>query len=284
MESYRRLAMKRSRIVLGCMTWYVPIFLIAPASANSAAGTMGSNGWSFEFKNCAVAEALSQIMNVTGIEILVGADDDFDERLVTKSYIDQSIDYIVRDILRRENHAMIWHYSDRGLGSILIWIPGRTARAVSFDRASFSKARQGVAEYTDPMGEDLKSNRVITRDDISASEKQNFLEYADPIAENLLGCLNDGDYTKFSRDFDERARNALSEAVFTETRQLVSSKIGLYKSREISKVAKEGAYTVVIYRVDFEEEKGVEVKVQFRKYGDQNLVSGVSFSSPKLPK
>ncbi|MEW6574459.1 MAG: DUF3887 domain-containing protein [Bacillota bacterium] len=108
------------------------------------------------------------------------------------------------------------------------------------------------------------------------------MAYADPIVDNLLEGFNEGNYTKFSRDFDEQMKNGLPEPVFNQTRQLVTSKVGLYKSRTVAKVEKQGPATIVIYDADFEKEKGVEVKVVFQKYGEKNLVSGLWFNSPKL--
>jgi major membrane immunogen (membrane-anchored lipoprotein) len=113
-------------------------------------------------------------------------------------------------------------------------------------------------------------------------DQQSVLAYADPIADNLLEGFNEGNYTKFSRDFDEQMKNGLPEPVFNQTRQQIVSKVGLYKSRTVSKVQKQGPGTIVIYDAEFEKEKGVEVKVVFQKYGEKNLVSGLWFNSPKL--
>jgi major membrane immunogen (membrane-anchored lipoprotein) len=113
-------------------------------------------------------------------------------------------------------------------------------------------------------------------------DQQSVLAYADPIVDNLLEGFNEGNYTKFSRDFDEQMKNGLPEPVFNQTRQQIVSKVGLYKSRTVSKVQKQGRGTIVIYDAEFEKEKGVEVKVVFQKYGEKNLVSGLWFNSPKL--
>lgn len=113
-------------------------------------------------------------------------------------------------------------------------------------------------------------------------DQQSVLAYADPIVDNLLEGFNAGNYTKFSRDFDEQMKNGLPEPVFNQTRQQIVSKVGLYKSRTVSKVQKQGGGTIVIYDAEFEKEKGVEVKVVFQKYGEKNLVSGLWFNSPKL--
>lgn len=119
------------------------------------------------------------------------------------------------------------------------------------------------------------------KSDVSV-DQQSILSYADPIVDNLLAGFNEGDYAKFSQDFDGRMKSALPEAAFTQMRQSIVSKIGLYRSRTVSKVQKQGSGTLVIYNAVFEKESGVEVKVVFAKHGEKNLVSGLFFNSPKL--
>lgn len=113
-------------------------------------------------------------------------------------------------------------------------------------------------------------------------DKEEVLAYADPIVDNLLAGFNEGNYAKFSRDFDDRMKSGLPEAAFAPMRQDITSKIGLYESRAVSKVEKQGEATVVIYNADFEKENGVEVRVVFTQDGEKNLVSGLFFNSPKL--
>jgi hypothetical protein len=113
-------------------------------------------------------------------------------------------------------------------------------------------------------------------------DKEKVLAYADPVVDNLLVGFNEGDYAKFSRDFDERMKSAIPEATFAQMRQDMVSKIGLYKSRTFSKVEKQGEATIVIYTAEFGKESEVEVKVVFTPDGEKNLVSGLFFDSPKL--
>lgn len=113
-------------------------------------------------------------------------------------------------------------------------------------------------------------------------DQQSVLSYADPIVDNLLAGFNEGNYAKFSKDFDDRMKTALPEAAFTQMRQSIISKIGRYKSRAVAKVQKQGPATLVIYNAEFERESGVEVKAVFTKIGEKNLVSGLFFNSPKL--
>ena len=118
--------------------------------------------------------------------------------------------------------------------------------------------------------------------EITGAEKAEILQYAEPIADNLLIGYNEGNYTVLSRDFDEQMKNALTEAVFLQNRELVTSKIGRYVSRGTPAVLEKGPLTILIYSAEFENESGVEVRVVFLEYGDNNLVSGLWFNSPKL--
>jgi hypothetical protein len=117
---------------------------------------------------------------------------------------------------------------------------------------------------------------------ITGAEKAEILQYTEPIVDNLLIGYNEGNYTILSRDFDEQMKNALTEAVFLQNRELVTSRIGIYVSRRTPTVLEEGPLTILIYSAEFENESGVEVRVVFFDYGDNNLVSGLWFNSPRL--
>lgn len=107
-------------------------------------------------------------------------------------------------------------------------------------------------------------------------------EYADPIAENILLAMNENNYTKFSKHFDEMMKNALPHAVFNETNAMIKSKIGDYSSKEFWKAEVEGPITIVYYKAKFIQEPEVIIKVGFQKILGEMKVSGLFFDSPKL--
>ena len=117
---------------------------------------------------------------------------------------------------------------------------------------------------------------------ITGDDQKKVLEYAEPVADNLLAGFNDGNYAVYARDFDEMMKNGLPENVFTQTRAMILGKIGKYKSRTLDKIVKKDQFIAVIYNAEFEKESGVSVKVVFAKYADKNHVSGLWFNSPKL--
>ncbi|MEA3432554.1 MAG: hypothetical protein U9R01_07805, partial [candidate division WOR-3 bacterium] len=67
---------------------------------------MEHDTWTFDFKNCSVSDALIRIVETTGIDIFT---DKPINRKVCKSYDAGTIDKILKDLFRRENHAMVWY-------------------------------------------------------------------------------------------------------------------------------------------------------------------------------
>ena len=55
---------------------------------------------------------------------------------------------------------------------------------------------------------------------------------ATDITENILIGINEGDYDKFSSQFDQQMKNSISESQFKIIGANVKSKIGTYISKE----------------------------------------------------
>jgi hypothetical protein len=108
------------------------------------------------------------------------------------------------------------------------------------------------------------------------------LAYADPIAENLLSSLNEDDYTKYSRDFSPEMRQELDEASFEQSREFVISRIGLYVSKSDPVVTGTRDFVAAIYKAEFEQESGVDVRFVFKKDDASHQLQGLWFDSPKL--
>ncbi len=117
---------------------------------------------------------------------------------------------------------------------------------------------------------------------VSDEVKAQVLEYADPIADNLLLGFNEGNYTIYSRDFGEEMKQALDEAVFEQNREFVTSRIGLYVARANPVVTQTGEYIAVAYKGEFEREDGVDLRFVFRKDDDSHRLYGLWFNSPML--
>lgn len=123
---------------------------------------------------------------------------------------------------------------------------------------------------------------IQSTSEVSGEQRDLVLQYADPITDSLLEGFNGKDYAMYSRDFNEQMKNALTEGVFLETRELIVSKIGLYVSRVPHTVLRQGPYRIVVYNGVFEQEESVEIRVVFLDHNGTQKVSGLWFNSPKL--
>jgi len=110
-------------------------------------------------------------------------------------------------------------------------------------------------------------------------------EYSDPVTENILMAMNENDYARYSEDFDQTMKNAMTEAVFDETNAVIRSKIGDYVSKEFWKAESKDQYTLVYYKAKFTDEPAdVTVKVVFQELNGTMKVSGLWLNSPELRK
>lgn len=109
--------------------------------------------------------------------------------------------------------------------------------------------------------------------------------YADPMTENLLLAIENGDYAAFSRDFDDAMKNALNLANFQQLRSQFDSKIGDYVngSKTFIRGERTGNYIIAYYKANYTNEPaGVTVKVVFTSGNGPAKITGLWFSSPKL--
>ena len=107
--------------------------------------------------------------------------------------------------------------------------------------------------------------------------------YADPITEEILLALNDGNHAKYCEHFDQTMKGATTEDIFSQTNSLIKAKIGDYVSKEFWKIEEQEVYIIVYYKTKFTKETGdVVVKVVFQEIEDEMYVSGLWFDSPKL--
>jgi len=107
--------------------------------------------------------------------------------------------------------------------------------------------------------------------------------YADPMTENLLVAMNEGNYNRFTQDLDSAMRSALTEGVFNQTASTIKSKIGSYVSKEFWKAERDGSFISAYYMARFTDEPAeVIVKTVFSETGERAYVSGLWFDSPKL--
>ena len=129
------------------------------------------------------------------------------------------------------------------------------------------------------------SGGCMEKSGVEVADVEQVREYADPIAEQILVAMNEDDYARYSEDFDQTMKNAMTEAVFDETNAAIRSKIGDYVSKEFWKAENKDQYTIVYYNAKFTDEPAdVTVKVVFQEIGGGMKVSGLLLNSPELRK
>lgn len=106
---------------------------------------------------------------------------------------------------------------------------------------------------------------------------------ADQLTENILVAMNESDYSRFSRDFDDQMRANLDDAKYKETMPAITAKIGKYLSKEFIGLEKKEQYTIVVYRAKFSLEPDVvTVRSVVGDKDGKKVISGFWLDSPKL--
>jgi hypothetical protein len=112
---------------------------------------------------------------------------------------------------------------------------------------------------------------------LTGDEKDEVLAFSEAKTDNLLAGMNANDYAAFSADFDQDMLNAMTQAQFDALKLDRDTKLGLYVSREVTSVVKQGDFYAVIYNAAFEKDDAVTIRVVFRA-ADPHQVSGLWFN------
>ncbi len=118
---------------------------------------------------------------------------------------------------------------------------------------------------------------------LEGAQRDQVLTYASPKADNLIAGLVAGDYTIFSVDFDSTMKEGMNQAAFEELLQQFTSKLGTYQSKEVSIVLKDQKFTTVAYKMIFEKDDSVVMRVVFDNQ-EPHQITGLWFDSPELRK
>ena len=121
-------------------------------------------------------------------------------------------------------------------------------------------------------------SRNISGTTLAGADQDAVLAFSETKTDNLLRGWNDGDYTVFSKDFDEVMRKSMTPAVFEYLKQDRDARFGRYVSRTVEDVVEgyDGFYTV-IYDAVFEKDPDVMIRVVFRGE-DPHQISGLWFN------
>jgi hypothetical protein len=101
-------------------------------------------------------------------------------------------------------------------------------------------------------------------------------KYSDTMTENLLVGLSDGDYEKFSKDFDDEMKGAIPKESSGEFSSQIKEGLGEYVtgSKEYLSAAREDEFTIVYYKAEYAN-KDTKVKVVFREVNGEMKIAGL---------
>jgi len=125
---------------LGLRLKYFSLFVLILCSAIGQGTTPGfgeeDKRWSFVFKNTPLSDVLDELCRTTGIDIV--SNQVPTGRVVTKQYVDESIDEIIKDLFRGLSFALVWNKSEDGKDTVDVWIldssTGQSAGLPRIDR------------------------------------------------------------------------------------------------------------------------------------------------------
>lgn len=109
-RGFNRLEVKLCVIVLSLAAAF-----LGPARS-SAPDTRDDSLWSFRFDNLSVEDVLKELTRVTGIDVLTSRAPQ--NKRLTRSYDDETIEQIIRDVFRGLNYTLVWNYGEKGLESV----------------------------------------------------------------------------------------------------------------------------------------------------------------------
>jgi hypothetical protein len=114
--------------------------------------------------------------------------------------------------------------------------------------------------------------------DIIGTADQQVQAAADPIVDNLLAGFNEGDYQKYSKDFDPTLKESLPESRFKQVRSEILQKIGKYQSRKYLGFLNQNKFSVVLWKGKFSDTTSdVLIKLVTSKRPDKVVVVGLWF-------
>jgi hypothetical protein len=99
---------------------FVLVLIVVVFSCGKVVAETEENAlWSIDLGAISLSEAFDQLSQVTDIKIFTTTL--LTHKIPPKRYMKQSIDQILKDMLRNVNYAAVWHYSEKGITSIGIF-------------------------------------------------------------------------------------------------------------------------------------------------------------------
>jgi hypothetical protein len=112
-----------------------------------------------------------------------------------------------------------------------------------------------------------------------STEELKIKDIVDPMTENYFVAINNEDYGKFSQDFDDGMKNAVTKDSFIQLILPVKDGLGDYVpgSIKLVTIAGEKGFTAAYYDADFSKKSNVKIKMVFSKIDGEFKISGQWF-------
>ncbi len=116
---------------------------------------------------------------------------------------------------------------------------------------------------------------------------ENDVAHVSPMLDNIMGSIKEGNYEKFSSDFNAEMKNALGEVAFVNMKIMLDQKIGEYQTKKFTKAFQTSknnrTFVTVIYGARFTKESSeVMITVSTENVDGITKVAGLFFNSPNL--
>jgi hypothetical protein len=115
---------------------------------------------------------------------------------------------------------------------------------------------------------------------LAEPEAREFADQVEAIVENSLQGLNEGDYARHARDFDDELKDQINEISFPQVRDEILGRVGQYETRKLNWVEDQGGIRTVIYDTVFERDDHVTLRVVFFPNDPEHQIGGMWFDSP----
>jgi len=151
--------------------WPLLVWLVL-LSPNALRAEVDENAlWSLQLKDASISEALKQITQTTGIKIIPPSR--LGNRVITRSYKNQTIEHILKDLFRDMNYALVWSHGEKGIDSVRILALDKVG--TSGDTHSSDAVRPTLREYPAaryPAQRQLPPKRGLTPPKKSTEESE----------------------------------------------------------------------------------------------------------------
>ena len=119
----------------------------------------------------------------------------------------------------------------------------------------------------------VSCNKTLTAEEIKIKN------IADPMTENYFVSINNEDYDKFLKDFDDGMKKAVIKDNFSQLILQVKNGLGDYipNSIKLVTIANEQGFTAAYYDADFSKKNDVKIKMVFSKINSEYTISGQWF-------